>query len=304
VGTAVLVLPALVPLSGAGAALATTCITHTGDVATAPSAARARAGATRDDGAEKAYQRELARQSNGSGNRKPGGGGGGGTTVTGGTVNVYVHVIRTSTGTTSVTSGKVTSQLSVLNSAYASTGWSFALAARDDVNNSTWYTAQPGTTAERDMKNALHVGSARDLNLYLNHMGGGLLGWATFPWDYAGASAKDGVVILYSSVPGGSASPYNLGDTATHEIGHWMGLYHTFQGGCAKQTNRGDEVADTPAERSAAYGCPTGRDTCTGPGTDPIHNFMDYSDDGCMFEFTGGQDQRMDQQYSTYRYNK
>jgi hypothetical protein len=214
-------------------------------------------------------------------------------------VPVYVHVITNTSGAGNPSSSQITQQISVLNNAYAQFGLSFNLVSTNVTANNTWYTAQPGTTAEKDMKNALHQGGKADLNLYLNNMGGGLLGWATFPSSYASAPTMDGVVVLTASLPGGSAAPYNLGDTGTHEVGHWVGLYHTFQGGCNGQ---GDYVADTAAEKSSAFGCPVGRDTCArAAGVDPIRNFMDYTDDSCMDSFTAGQGSRIASMLSAYR---
>lgn len=219
----------------------------------------------------------------------------------GGVINVYFHVITNTSGQGNVSSQQINSQLSVLNNAYASSGFSFQLAGTDVTANNSWYTATNGTTAETQMKTALHRGGAADLNFYTNNMGGGLLGWATFPSDYNRRPLMDGVVVLNASLPGGSAAPYNLGDTGTHEVGHWMGLYHTFQGGC---TRSNDLVADTPAERSPAFGCPVGRDSCAGkkfPGLDPIRNFMDYTDDSCMNDFSNDQDTRMNDAWVAYR---
>ena len=227
--------------------------------------------------------------------------------VTGGTINVYFHVINNGTGIANgdIPNSQINAQIVVLNDAFGPWGWSFNLASVDRTTNSTWYTATYNTTAERDMKAALRQGSADDLNIYSNNMGGGLLGWATFPSSYRSNPDNDGVVILFSSVPGGTAVPYDEGDTCTHEVGHWMGLYHTFQGGCAKNN---DYVYDTPAEKSPAFGCPTGRYSCTkgkfAAGLDPIENFMDYTDDFCMFQFTVGQDTRMDDMFTAYRFGQ
>jgi len=146
--------------------------------------------------------------------------------LTSGVINVYFHVINKGSGIANgdVPSTQIADQIQVLNAAYGAWGWSFNLVATDRTTNAAWFTAGPGTAAEAAMKQALRQGTAMDLNIYTNSPSGGLLGWATFPSSYASKPSDDGVVILYSSVPGGSAAPYNEGDTATHEVGHWMGL--------------------------------------------------------------------------------
>ena len=247
---------------------------------------------------------------------KPGGGGGGGdgggdggdpTVRPAGSVSidVYFHVIRDDNGNGGNSQADVDAQMAVIDNAFSggtggtSTPFTFNLVETTYTNNSAWFTAGQGSAAEVQMKQSLRVGGPETLNIYSYNVGGGLLGWATFPSNYTSNPDYDGVVILNSSVPGGSSAPYNEGDTGTHEVGHWLGLYHTFQGGC---NGGGDQVSDTAAERSPAYGCPVGRDTCRKGGEpDPIYNFMDYTDDSCMFKFTAGQAERADAQSLVYR---
>jgi hypothetical protein len=211
-------------------------------------------------------------------------------------IKVYVHIIK-SGSTGSVTSTQIANQITVLNSSYSGSGFSFTLAGTDTTTNASWFTSTMGSSANTAMRVALRKGDKRALNLYTIKPGDGYLGWATMP--SASIGSTDGVVVDYRTVPGGSYSPYHLGDTVVHETGHWLGLYHTFQGGC---TTTNDYVTDTPAEKSAAYGCPTGRDSCTTfSGVDPIKNFMDYTNDSCMNTFTTGQRSRMQAQWVAYR---
>jgi hypothetical protein len=221
-------------------------------------------------------------------------------------VPVYWHVIQA--GTTlaqgNVPDSQITANIAAMNQHYASTGLSFTLAAIDHTTSSTWFnTVGPSTSAQTSMKTSLRQGGANALNVYSvgfkSGSGAGLLGYATFPSDYASNPKDDGVVILYSSVPGGSTTNYNEGKTLTHEVGHWVGLYHVFQGGCS---GSGDGVSDTPPQSTATSGCPASQDSCSGGGVDSIHNYMDYSYDPCMTDnFTAGQTARMKSYMSTYR---
>lgn len=200
----------------------------------------------------------------------------------------------------------VEAQMDVLNDSFtgttapdaADTPFRFDLVDVNFVANDDWVNVTPGAP-EYEMKKALRVGDSETLNVYTADIGGGLLGWAYFPKGYNnGQDYKDGVVILDESMPGGTAGKYALGDTLTHEVGHWMMLEHTFAGGCSAS---GDGVADTPREAYPQFNCPTGADTCAAPGLDPIHNFMDYTQDSCMDMFTEGQSARMSDAWQAFR---
>ena len=200
----------------------------------------------------------------------------------------------------------IKAQMDVLNASFAGktapgaadTPFRFKLAKVDWVVNADWYHVSPGK-AERDMKRALYVGDSETLNVYSADIGGGLLGWAYFPKDYNfGRDYIDGVVMLDESMPGGTAGKYAEGDTLTHEVGQWLMLHHTFNAGCSAS---GDFVADTPKEAYPQFNCPVGADSCAAPGLDPIHNFMDYSQDSCMNMFTQGQADRMSDGWLAFR---
>ena len=241
-------------------------------------------------------------------------------------IPVYFHVIQNTAGAGNITNAQVAAQIKVLNAGFsakdtpathrgqgpsaqstANTPFRFRLMRIDRTTNNTYYNAANGSVAEANMKSALRVGGAGTLNIYSSGLSSAtLLGYATFPDSYASNPVDDGVVIRDQSVPGGSVAPYNYGDTLTHEVGHWLGLYHTFQGGCATNpTTGGDLVSDTPAQGAEFYGLPSPSslpDTCTSiTGRDPVENFMDYTDDDGLFQFTAGQSVRMDSLHAAFR---
>jgi hypothetical protein len=231
---------------------------------------------------------------------RPGSGGGGSGTFESADIPVYVHVMRDSEGNGDVTDEQIADQIDVLNRTYggdesslaAETGFTFSLAGTYRYNNDQWHQDRQSSTYRKQTRK----GGAGALNMWLVNFD--YLGIATFPWDYKRQGAIDGIRVHYASLPGGEIANYNLGETATHEAGHWLGLYHTFQGGC---TSTNDEVADTPAQGGPTNGCPEGADTCSLPGSDPIHNYMDYSYDSCYTEFTDGQATRMGDMWTAYR---
>jgi len=216
-------------------------------------------------------------------------------------VPVYVHVMAAEDGTGDVTDLQIDQQIAVLNNTFgggesadaAKTGFTFTLAGVDRFYNDKWH----GDRSSSKYRAATRQGGSEALNIWLVDFA--YLGIATFPWDYDRKPGIDGIRVAYDSLPGGTINNYDLGETATHEAGHWFGLFHTFQGGCKLP---GDEVGDTPAQAIATNGCPVGQDSCPDqPGLDPIFNYMDYSYDSCYNQFTPGQSARMSDMWTAYR---
>ena len=224
--------------------------------------------------------------------------------VAGATINVqFIHIMSGNQG--KITEQQRVKQIAVLNDAYESHGIKFIYDPNtvEHVDRPDWFAMGHRSASEREAKTALQVDPEHNLNFYTAELQGGLLGWATFPFDFLGDPDMDGVVVLHSSLPDGSSAPFNLGATAVHEVGHWLGLYHTFEprGTCDAI---GDHVNDTVAHRDADFGTPEfgpAYTACNGTSPSPVKNFMNYTDDAWMDHFTEGQAQRMLDQIGMYR---
>ena len=226
-------------------------------------------------------------------------------------IPVWVHVISRGAGYENgeLPASMINAQLKVLDESFngrsggANTGFGFDLVGVTRTVNKEWFEQMATNfSVEMSAKTALRRGGPETLNVYTVD-GGPYLGFAYFPsiLNDPTYAILDGVVLHWRSLPGGTFAIYSEGDTAPHEVGHWLALYHTFDGKCG---SKGDYVADTPAEFSPAFNCPVGRDTCFGTsqkGLDPIFNFMDYSQDSCMYEFTAGQTARLQAAWAAFR---
>ncbi|KAF8596678.1 hypothetical protein BDV93DRAFT_563075 [Ceratobasidium sp. AG-I] len=186
-----------------------------------------------------------------------------------------------------LTDDQIRKQVQVLNTHFRSADISFKLEKIDRTLNFGWFNWASDTDPYGvEMRESLHRGSRKDLNIYsfwgLNSDRGG---YSTWPWNAKSEPKLDGVFLYWVTIPGGPVPEYNQGKVLVHQVGHWCGLFHTFEGGC---TGPGDLVSDTPRQSLPNTGCPVGTTSCSGNVEDPIHNFMDYTDDSCKTHFTKG----------------
>jgi hypothetical protein len=231
------------------------------------------------------------------------------------TVPTWFHIVSSRANQNLVTNQMIQQQLAEMNRAYAPSGIQFKLDGTDRTINDGWAEGSQFVD-EVAMKRALRKGTYQTLNIYFQSdltlalpPENRLLGQCTFPEVVDPVPAPkeqyviDGCKVISASMPGGAYENFNLGRTAVHEVGHWFGLFHPFEGSSCLID--GDKVGDTPVESEPSFGCPTAKDSCPDvSGDDPVNNYMDYADDACMFEFTAGQNSRANTVYNVLRAGK
>lgn len=234
-------------------------------------------------------------------------------------IPVVVHILHRTNGVGDITDFKVQTQINILNQDFeAITGSNgaagtnsrirFKLATTDPQGNATsGITRSANNNWYNDTGNywsSLSWDPTRYLNIYTNQASGALGYVPYLPQTGPAGSSSDRVVILWTAFGKNApiGPPYNKGRTTTHEVGHFLGLFHTFDSGCGTQSSclsTGDLICDTERESSPTFGCPGNKSSCN--SSDPIANYMDYSDDLCMDNFTPQQSNRMRCTLMNYR---
>lgn len=222
------------------------------------------------------------------------------------------HIVSTAANAKNVLPTMPQAQVDALNRVYNSVGFSFKLVDTTWTTNDAW--AVGAGNAMSEMKRALRRGTYSTLNIYFHSdLDGSVLGRCSMPSQIGdprsavpvdpSVYADDGCSVNAGTMPGGSVFGYDQGMTAVHETGHWLGLFHTFEGYTCE--GDGDFIADTPPQSESTDGCPAGppfKDSCPGlPGVDAIHNIMDYSTDACYTGFSPLQVERMLNMWGVYR---
>ena len=225
-------------------------------------------------------------------------------------IPVVFHVIQSSSGQGYVSPAQIQSQLDVLNEDFRALPGTaggggvdamiqFHLATKTPTGQSTTgitYTKNDAWFADGGQYyNTLAWDPTEYLNIYSNDASG-TLGYVPSVPQAGGVGLPTDRIVLYWQVVGKNApygAPYGEGRTATHEVGHYLGLYHTFQGSCGQSScsGGGDLICDTPPESTPTYGCPASKSGCSSNAA--IHNYMDYTDDTCVWEFSSDQVRRM-----------
>ena len=240
-------------------------------------------------------------------------------------IRVKWHSIALQDGSAATTALQMVDSIDHLNQVFAfeDGGFQFDFDVLRDVTysrNTEWHVANRDVGEDEAFKRSLRQGDCQTLNIYTTGTFDGVFGWGTKPFGCNDIDPlengcenvcrgeklyDDGVVLRYDLVRGGPRRLYNEGDVLVHEVGHWLGLFHSFQNGCQAL---GDFIEDTPAQREASQGCEQVIDSCKDRdddpsvwGVDPIHNYMDASNDPCMTEFTQGQIEWMHATWDMYR---
>lgn len=228
-------------------------------------------------------------------------------------IPVVVHIIHGG-GAENISDSQIFSQILVLNEDFrklpgtnghgkgVDTDIEFCLASKDPYGRCTngiiriESTLTDHQTYQRsELKKLSFWDNSRYLNIYIVkdiNNGSGTLGYSSFP---GGPAAEDGIVVRHNYFGTSGTASGGVGRTTTHEVGHWLGLYHTFNGGCGTDTcTDGDFVCDTPPVANPNFGCPSGVNSCNNDSQpDLIENYMDYSSGSCQNMFTTGQKSRM-----------
>lgn len=245
------------------------------------------------------------------------------------TVNVNFHIFISPSGEGDITDEQIQKQMEVLNKAFAGnitkprcrclglkslfrfeepvkTPFQFVVNNTQRIVDEEIFQLETHKSLLKQID--LRRGTCADLNIFTGSYE--YLGSASLAYDcpndgenYKDPGVLDSVVLHYDTLPGGQNDNYSQGRTLVHEVGHWLGLFHTFEGGCdGDALDDGDGVQDTPKEAEPAFGCEAGRNSCPDDqGDDPVHNFMDYSTDCCLYQFTKGQRERMILHAGLYR---